>query len=289
MRYHLLIALLAKAHWCVAAPNSIDTGGRPTSSANYANDGSLGGIGGISTNSNQQARHGYIGQLTEVASVNFTGTPAAVNEGATSQITGTARLDDDTITALPGADISWGLFAYPIKGITTGGLATASLVYSNVIATLNGSYLGVAGNGSLFVVDDLPDNYGTYAGDGLPDSWQNQYFGLNNPNAAPSADFSGTGQNNLFKYFAGLNPTNPTSLFRLSIERVDGQSNRRTLIFAPRWDDRTYTPLFRTNLLTGTWQTLTNANTADNGSERTIIDLNASELRKFYRIQITYP
>ena len=67
------------------------------------------------------------------------------------------------------------------------------------------------------MIDSNPDNHGSYAGDGIPDSWQAQYFELNNPNAAPNKDVDGTGQNNLFKYVAGLDPTNPTSVFRLKI------------------------------------------------------------------------
>ena len=65
-------------------------------------DGSVGGIGGISTAAPDTARHGYIGQLTEVASLTATGTPASINQGATSQLAGTATLDDSTVTALTG-------------------------------------------------------------------------------------------------------------------------------------------------------------------------------------------
>ena len=52
-------------------------------------------------------------------------------------------------------------------------------------------------------------------GDGIPNSWRMQYFG--DPTATSAAtcatcDFDGTGQDNLFKYVAGLNPTNPAYL-----------------------------------------------------------------------------
>ena len=57
-------------------------------------------------------------------------------------------------------------------------------------------------------------------GDGIPNWWRAQYFpgsGGTNTNATSCAtcDFTGTGQNNYFKYVADLNPTNPAS--RLAI------------------------------------------------------------------------
>ena len=71
---------------------------------------------------------------------------------------------------------------------------------------------------------------GPYAGGGIPDSWLVQYFGLPpNPNAAPTADFTGTGQNNLFKYVAGLDPTNPASVFVLKVANVAGQPTQKLL------------------------------------------------------------
>jgi len=46
--------------------------------------------------------------------------------------------------------------------------------------------------------------------DGLPDSWQIQYFGsANNPNAAPNATPAGDGVPNWLKYGLGLNPWTP--------------------------------------------------------------------------------
>ena len=46
--------------------------------------------------------------------------------------------------------------------------------------------------------------------------WQMQYFGsTTNPSAAANMDADGTGQNNQFKYAAGLDPTNPASVFQV--------------------------------------------------------------------------
>ncbi len=121
------------------------------------------------------------------------------------------------------------------------------------------------------------------------DSWQNQFFGLDNPNAAPAVDPDADGQNNEFEYTAGVVPTDPASLFAFRIESVAGQPNQKNLIFNPRFFDRAYMSEYRTNLVSGSHETLTGTWTTDNGLERTVTDLTATETQKFYRIKITYP
>jgi len=291
----MLAGMFAVASVCcstvfAASVNStVDGGGQRTTSANYTVDASIGTIGGISTAGGSTAKHGYVGQLTEVTGLSVTGLPSQVNEGATSQLSGIATMDDNSITALIDSDIKWSIPSWPLAAISASGVASAAVVYANASATVNGVYLGVSGSGSLLVLDTIPDNYGSYAGDGLPDSWQNQYFGLDNPNAAPNKDVTGTGQNNLFKYVAGLDPTNPASVFLLRVESITNQPSQKNLIFTPRYDGRTYTPMFRTNLLSGSWETLTNTNVTDNSTQRTVTDLEASQPQKFYRIQIGIP
>jgi hypothetical protein len=57
-------------------------------------------------------------------------------------------------------------------------------------------------------------------GDGIPDVWTQQYFGhptgQTNDHSCATCDADGTGQNNLVKYLAGLDPTNPASVFRVA-------------------------------------------------------------------------
>jgi len=269
--------------------SSVDGGGGRSGAGSYTNDGCVGGIGGIGSSGSQVARHGFAGQLTEVTGLSVTGTPTQLNEGATSQLSGAATMDDDTVTDLSGSDINWSVPSWPLASISASGVASAAVVYANTSASVNGVYLDVPGSNSVLVLNTDLDNYGIYDSDGIADSWQIQFFGFDNPDAAPSADVTGTGQNNLFKYIAGLDPTNVASVFRLRILPVAGQPNQKQLMFNPRWDDRVYTPLFRTNLLSGTWMTLTDTNVTDNGAERTVTDTNAIDNARFYRIQITYP
>jgi hypothetical protein len=64
-------------------------------------------------------------------------------------------------------------------------------------------------------------------GDGIADSWRRQYFGgtgkTTNNFSCATCDADGTGQNNFFKFTAGLDPTNSAS--RLAIIHVATASN----------------------------------------------------------------
>ncbi|MGA2137346.1 MAG: hypothetical protein ABSH14_00640 [Verrucomicrobiia bacterium] len=132
-------------------------------------------------------------------------------------------------------------------------------------------------------------------GDGIPDSWRAEYFpsipsNTTNGQSCATCDADGTGQNNLFKYVAGLNPTNPTSVFVLKIANVSGVSTQKNLIYNPIASGRTYTPQFSTNLTSGAWATLTGISVpVTNANQVTITDLGATQTNKFYRLQITYP
>ena len=121
--------------------------------------------------------------------------------------------------------------------------------------------------------------------------WQTQYFGsTNNPAAAADVDADGTGQNNMFKYVAGLDPTNPASVFVLNIATVTNQPSQLNLLFSPVVAGRTYTPQFRTDLVSGSWSPLTGyTGPVTNGSQVTITDLNAIQSNEFFRIDISLP
>ena len=271
--------------------DTADGGGRRASSANYSNDGSVALVAGISTVASPAgtAKHGYIGQLYDVTGLVLNAAALTVNETATLQLVAWQLLDDASYLAVSATSVSWGVVSGPITGISAAGLATAGTVYQNTPATVQGAFGGFTGTLNLTVLDTIPDNFGRYAGDGLPDDWQVGFFGLNNPLAGPNADPPGGGQNNLFKYIAGLNPLDANSRFVLNIAAVPGQPAQERIIFSPRFTDRTYTVKVRTDLLTGTWQPLTGTTQADNGTQRTVTDTGATEDRKFYRIEITKP
>ncbi len=196
---------------------SCDAGGRHSTSANYAIDDSMGDITGISTATlpPETLKHGYIGQLYSVASLTVTALPSNVSEMGNCQLSATAVLDDSTILVLTGSNVIWSSPGFPVASISAGGLLTPSAVYTDTAAVVRGYYLGASNTVGVVVLNTNPDNFGNYASDGIPDAWQIQYFGLNNPEGVATADADGTGQDNLFKYLAGLNPTNPVSALRI--------------------------------------------------------------------------
>ena len=131
-----------------------------------------------------------------------------------------------------------------------------------------------AGSVGSSVSETISASFGSYAGDGLGDDWQGQYFGQNNPLAAPNADPDGDGQTNQFEFTAGLAPNDPASTFHLQIAPVAGQPSRKKVIFSPRLDGRTYI-VEAMPALGGSWQPLTSSTQSDNGTERTVTDLAA--------------
>ena len=275
------------------ATDTADAGGRHTTSANYTNDGSVGDVAGLSTVAApaEAAKAGYIAQLYDVTGLTLTAAQLTVNEGTTDQLAAWQALDDATFLAVPAASVGWGVTSGPLSAINTAGLATAAIVYQDAAATAQGSYLGQTGTVALTVKNVNNDDFGAYAGDGIDDAWQIQYFGQPpNANAGPNVDFDGTGQTNLFKYIAGLNPLDPNSRFTLKIAPVPGQPVQKNLIFAPRLTDRTYTVTSRPALPTGSYAPLTNPSAPiDAGPQRTITDLSATGAAKFYRVEITKP
>jgi beta-glucanase (GH16 family) len=174
--------------------------------------------------------------------------------------------------------------------------------YTNVIsgiATTNYTDTGLAGATTYYYVVSAvaagcneSTNSGQATamttGSGAFTAWQTQYFNSpTNPLAAATVDADGTGQNNLFKYVAGLDPTNPASVFVLTITSVTNQPTQMNLIFSPMVNSRTYTPQFSTDMVSGVWTQLTGyAGPATNGNQATITDMNAAPSNEFYRIDI---
>ena len=270
------------------AASTTDSGGQRTASEHYVMDGSLGRMGGIASNTAQAevVKHGYIGQLSEVATLHVTPSPSAIDEHATGQLGGVAGLDDDTVLVLEGSNVLWSATPWPIASISPEGVATAMGVYSNTFGTVTGCYLGVTGSGALLVLDSNPDNFGHYAGDGLPDWWQVRYFGLNSGDAVSSANPDSDPFNNEQEYTADTDPTNPLSFFY--VEAMSNVPPSQFVCFLSS-TGRTYTLLYGTNLVSGTWTNLpANTDVHGNGELMPLCDTNSSATR-FYRVQVQMP
>jgi hypothetical protein len=115
------------------------------------------------------------------ASITVTGS----NFGATQ---GTNTIKFNGITATSGSWNDSVIIAAVPTSATTG----------PVIVTVN----GVASNGAAFTVGS---SAGDLDGDGLPDSWEMQYFG--NLNQTANGDFDADGLSNFLEYLLGRNPT----------------------------------------------------------------------------------
>jgi hypothetical protein len=265
-----------------------DGGGQYTTSANYAMDGSIGGMGGVSSNasSSATAKHGYIGQLTDATNLVITAAPASPNEEATSQLGGIAGLDDGTVTVMEGSNLLWSGPCHPIASISPAGLATAEIVFSNTYGSVTGVYLGVTGTMTLLVLDSSPDNFGRYANDGVPDNWQVKHFGTDNPNGGSTNNPDGDAFNNAQEYIADTDPTNRLSSFRICATS-NLPPNRAVCFFSSA--ERAYTLLYRTNLTSGGWTNdPAQSNIGGNGKVMTFIDP-SSRTTRFYRVRVQLP
>ncbi len=265
--------------------DTADAGGKRTASASYTNDGSVGAIAGLSIVAApaEALRSGYAAQIYDVTGLTLTAATLNMNEASALQLAAFQVLDDATFLAVPAASVAWSVVSGPLATISAGGLATAGAVFENTAATAGGSFSGLGATLALTVLDTVPDNFGTYAADGLPDSWQNQFFGLDNPLAAPSLDPDGDGQTNAFEFTFGLAPTDNASHFSLNV--TPGQN----LTLSPIVAGRSYVVEFRTSLMLGDWAPLTGFTQNDAGSVRTITDTTAPGVQKFYRVRATTP
>lgn len=276
------------AHYSIDM-DSIDQGGGMLVSADYSINASINDSGATASESasGYVVKGGYIGQLFDVVGVIPTASASNIGEGLTLQLGAAQVLDDATLLPFSPSLAAWSVVSGPISGIGANGLASAAIVYQDTQAAVRASYQGFTGTLSLTVLNVNTDDYGSYAGDGIPDDWQVRNFGLNNPNAAPNKDTTGTGQTNLFKYVAGLDPTDPTSVFRVSVKPVLGQPNQKQIVFSPVLPGRTYTVYYSTDM--ASWNALTGASQSDSDSERTLTDTGVAVKAKFYKVKISNP
>ncbi len=195
------------------ATDAADAGITRTTSAAYTINSSIGDLTGISAAvaPAQAVKHGYVGQLYDITALTLTAASQTVNETATDQLAAWQALNDATFLAVPSSGVTWSVLSGPLASVSPTGLATAGTVYQNTAATAQGIYLGQNGTIGLTVIETIPDNFGTYTADGLSDSWQVQYFGVDNPNAAPGIDFNHNGITNLLEFAFGTNPLTSTA------------------------------------------------------------------------------
>jgi hypothetical protein len=116
-----------------------------------------------------------------------------------------------------------------------------------------------------------------------------QYFGYSSytdNTSCAACDFDGTGQNNFFKYVAGLDPTDPTQVFTVQIVASNQMVN---LTYGPVNATDTYTVQSSPDLNTNNFSNITNFTAQANGNQVTVTDLQPWPSNEFYHIQISLP
>ena len=286
---HLLQLLLPLSLWGGTSanytldPDTFDAGGLRGTSASYTANFSA-ASGGYGASAAYILRTGFAGRLSDPAingGLQITASPPTVNEGATRQLGAAVLYDDLTTTPLAAGSVAWSVQSGPVSGVSAGGLVTAAVVYQNTPAVVRGAYQSLTGTLTLTVLNTLPDNFGSYAGDSIPDDWQVLFFGIGNPVAGPLVDADSDGYNNLFEYNACLIPTDPLSVFSLRVTNAPGSGHAVT--FSPRVSGCIYTLMGSSNLTQ--WAAVSGTIT-DVGAVRTILDPSGAGPRRFYYIVV---
>ena len=188
----------------------------------------LGGLAIPSTNNtmaffNAQAAVTDTNMLGPDPYLTLGGSTLTVNNGLNLGNTSTLNFalgTSATEIVVPGALVLGGTL-----NVTDGGgfgAATYTLFSYSGALTYNGLAIGATPNTNFIyaISTNIPGQVNLVVSSvSLPDpftAWQNQYFGSStNAQAQPGADPFGKGMSNTNQFLAGLNPTNPASLFKI--------------------------------------------------------------------------
>ena len=121
-------------------------------------------------------------------------------------------------------------------------------------------------------------------GDGIPDLWMQHYFthptGQAGDLSLAQNDADGTGMSNLQKYLAGLDPTNPASVFSLQIQAQIPSPNNVTLNW-PAVPGKNYRIQFKNKLNDSSWSEIPGAAVV---GLKGAISIPAGPSTRFYRV-----
>lgn len=270
------------------ALQAVDGGGARAGSANYATDQSVGGLTGVASGGAPAVgvRHGYIGQLQDATAFSVVPETNEVDEGASQPLAGVVTFDDETAWPVSGEEVTWSEPAFPLADLTAGGVATADHVYEDTPAVVTGRCQEVEGTGGFLVRNTGTDDFGTYAGDGLPDDWQVDHFGVDSTDAGPTNNVDEDPLDNTGEWIADTDPRDGDSYFQI----VDITNNAAT---AEVWFEssarRVYSLQMTTNPLLIDWQFIPDqTNEPGNGTWKALTDP-APVRANYYRVDVRVP
>lgn len=289
MRTLLFLTLVSLAHagprtsthYSLPVESNASAGTAPATSTDYSAEVSFAMEGGLQSTSTPvvtQLGSGYPAQFTDVASLDVQ-IASTVNETtntpATAQIVNTDASRTDVLVSA----VNWQVSTGP-GSINSSGLYTASAVFENTPAQITGTLGPLNDSAAFTLIDVLPDNFGTYTNDNLPDNWQVTHFGINSPNGVPTADPDKDGQDNAFEFMTGVAPTLSSSTFRVVIEPSGaGTFNVR---FQPHLATRQYALLTSSNL--AEWQS--SGLTAQTDGGNGLFNLTTGASRLFFKVAV---
>jgi hypothetical protein len=176
-------------------------------------------------------------------------------------------------------------FSIPLAG--TGKTNSKTNILIN--AALNGTYRFTFNDANLaYSVQSLS---GDSIGDGILDTWRAQFFSSFDPTGATTnsascatCDPDGDGMNNLQEFLTGTDPTNPVSLFHVTMVQPSGTDY---LVSFTSVLGKVYDVESCTNLVGGVWSVVTNNLTGNDGIIQ-ITDPGATSVpQRFYRARLT--
>jgi 1,4-alpha-glucan branching enzyme len=178
--------------------------------------------------------------------------------------------------------------------VTTDPLAIGAKPSGNLTTLFSGNIDDVRIYGSALSSAQISQLYNLDSvGDGIPDWWREQYFGSSSStnsddciNCCAACDADGTGQNNFFKYVAGLNPTDPTQIFTVQIVASNQFIN---LTYGPTNSGPTYTVESSPDLANYNGLSSNTSPQAIGISQVTITDLTPWPSNEFYHVHISLP
>jgi hypothetical protein len=239
---------------------------------------------GASSGTNNSMLGGDAGRLVESMVLVAQSSESAIPEATTCQLTVSSLNDDGSVTDMQSG---WVIVNGPFVAIDSDGVALAGAVYTNTPGVLAAVSGGLTGKVNVLVLDTLKDNYGLYAADGVADSWQVTYFGVNNANGQATADYDHDGQNNYSEFFAGTSPLSAKDVFGVRSMRRNA-AGQMELVLAPVYSNRTYHVECSTDLQASGWVRLATTNGPAQQTQLVMAAMTATNDTMFYRASIDY-